>query len=399
MTSVTTTTAKAAETKENKNTDIVLAYTTLKHAIGNLRRHGKRLGHVVNPLHFDRHASSNDEHDIDSESFQVATNQLARLSRSEQVVVVGQIDKANVVLEGMTFSLNEVNPSAEPFVRYLKVSPFGDLHTGTTTVDKSVRDAREITSADAKCIIDASDDDSKELFETLFPVFGTGITLEFDKINVYREGGHFTSHVDTPSPGVVGSLVVVLEHSEFTGGELVIRHAGQETVFTGQSDNFVAFYASCEHEVRPVTSGTRVSLAFKIKAAPTVALEPRRRPAIDLFVDQLELAAREARAAKVGVFMTHDYSLGAASREELVGVDRELFAVIKSRFPETELTSVMAMTSYSRWEDCKPRFSNIVFRTSRDEIERLGELGVPRVESFYGDFKVNGIPFIRACGL
>lgn len=61
-----------------------------------------------------------------------------------------------------------------------------------------------------------------------------------------------------------GTLVVVLP-SAHRGGELVMRHAGREVVaeLSGEEFSelkFAAFYADCEHEVRPVTEGHRVCL-------------------------------------------------------------------------------------------------------------------------------------------
>jgi predicted 2-oxoglutarate/Fe(II)-dependent dioxygenase YbiX len=60
-----------------------------------------------------------------------------------------------------------------------------------------------------------------------------------------------------------GTLVVHLP-SDFKGGDLVVRHNGQEHTFgTRQLGpgaaglSYVAFYADCEHEVKPVTKGYR----------------------------------------------------------------------------------------------------------------------------------------------
>ncbi len=60
-----------------------------------------------------------------------------------------------------------------------------------------------------------------------------------------------------------GTLVVQLP-STCRGGSLVVRHNGQQRVFgpeqlggTDSSLSYVAFYADCEHEVKPVTQGYR----------------------------------------------------------------------------------------------------------------------------------------------
>lgn len=59
-----------------------------------------------------------------------------------------------------------------------------------------------------------------------------------------------------------GTLVVQLP-STFKGGTLLVTHNGQQQVFDTQqlgaadSMSYVAFYADCEHEVKPVTRGYR----------------------------------------------------------------------------------------------------------------------------------------------
>jgi len=67
-----------------------------------------------------------------------------------------------------------------------------------------------------------------------------------------------------------GTLVLTLP-SVHGGGELVIRHAGPEVkVETSKAEiseiSFAAFYADCEHEVRPITQGNRVCLIYNLIA-------------------------------------------------------------------------------------------------------------------------------------
>ena len=68
-----------------------------------------------------------------------------------------------------------------------------------------------------------------------------------------------------------GSLVVVLP-APHDGGELVLRHAGEEWTFDatellgGRTDAiaYVAFFSDVEHEVLPVHSGYRVTLTYNL---------------------------------------------------------------------------------------------------------------------------------------
>ena len=53
-----------------------------------------------------------------------------------------------------------------------------------------------------------------------------GVQAELYKLNIYNSGGFFKAHVDTPkSEQMFGSFVVCLP-TQFSGGELVLRHHG-----------------------------------------------------------------------------------------------------------------------------------------------------------------------------
>jgi hypothetical protein len=87
--------------------------------------------------------------------------------------------------------------------------------------------------------------------------------------------GKFKAHVDTPrSPAQFGSLVVCLPLS-FAGGALEVRHKGKTVTFDWGSTNtgsdgqspsicWAAFYSDCEHEIREVTEGHRLTLTYNL---------------------------------------------------------------------------------------------------------------------------------------
>ncbi len=144
-------------------------------------------------------------------------------------------------------------------------SPFGDLKSGATKLDDTVRMAREIVPSNGAVI-------------TLTPIgqrfinrfcrlasnalfMRDPIELTVSKINIYPVGGHFAKHQDTPRPGVLGSAVLELQ-SDRKGGDLVF-HRGGKTHVVGRGC-ISAFYADVIHEVTPVTEGTRVTISFHI---------------------------------------------------------------------------------------------------------------------------------------
>ncbi|KAH9919331.1 uncharacterized protein B0H18DRAFT_639608 [Fomitopsis serialis] len=127
---------------------------------------------------------------------------------------------------------------------------------------------------------------STELFE------GMGATrpirAELYKLNVYEEGSFFKSHVDTPrEENMFGSLVITFP-TKHEGGALTFRHEGGEwTVDSGRLISekvapcvvYTAFYSDVEHEVLPVTSGSRVTVTYNLYFVPQDA--PFDRPVGD----------------------------------------------------------------------------------------------------------------------
>ncbi|MEC5160055.1 MULTISPECIES: 2OG-Fe(II) oxygenase [unclassified Janthinobacterium] len=113
---------------------------------------------------------------------------------------------------------------------------------------------------------------------------GLGVTepvvAQLYKLLVYDTGSFFVPHRDTEkADGMFATLVVVLP-SVYTGGELSIRHRERavnlELARADPSDAaFVAFYADCLHEVRPVNSGTRLTLIYNlVRSGPAGAAAP-----------------------------------------------------------------------------------------------------------------------------
>ena len=114
---------------------------------------------------------------------------------------------------------------------------------------------------------------NSKVLESIRKEMGLGeakITAKAYKLLLYNRGGHFKAHRDTEkAPGMFGTLVVQLP-SVFTGGDLIVRHGGEETVVhmaqpgSATTCVFAAHYSDCEHELRTVTSGHRLALVYSL---------------------------------------------------------------------------------------------------------------------------------------
>lgn len=150
-------------------------------------------------------------------------------------------------------------------------APFGK--GSETVLDPTVRSAWEI-DADA---ITFRNDDWQAFIETLVEeiksglgIGGKSVAAHLYKLLIYEEGDFFVAHKDSEKEeGMFGTLIVGLPAAH-TGGELLVSFDGKIEVidFVPATRNYkipyVAFYADCEHEIKPITSGHRVCLVYNL---------------------------------------------------------------------------------------------------------------------------------------
>ena len=266
---------------------------------------------------------------------------LGAVTRPGAFYVCGREETAlpRLVIDGVgQISFPVPASQAKEIVAAATVAPYG---RGTeTVVDPSVRKVWQLIPDAVKI--------GGKAWETTFAAIlgkvcaGMGcntarVCAELYKLLVYDKGGFFLSHRDTEkTPGMFGTLVVSLP-SAHEGGDLVIRHAGAEQVVSLAGDEpsevaWAAFYADCEHEVKPVTKGFRVCLVYNLiqrgkkrgmLAAPDVS-GPAKQAA------KLIRAAFEGPAApvKLAWLLEHQYSPAELSFSTLKNADAARAAVL-----------------------------------------------------------------------
>ena len=152
----------------------------------------------------------------------------------------------------------------------------------------------------------------------------TEVSAEFYKLLIYETGGFFVAHRDSEKAGgMFGTLVVALP-SEHEGGMLFVRHAEREIQIDLRGSDteeiaYAAFYADCEHEVHPITSGYRVCLIYNLvqKASQEKAklTAPDYREAITTsanllkeWIERNPLMGEEAPPKKLVYLLEHHYT-------------------------------------------------------------------------------------------
>jgi hypothetical protein len=158
----------------------------------------------------------------------------------------------------------------QDIIKHAERAPYG--RGGETILDTSVRNTWQLTPVNVRIGGKSWGRSFQQILSTVANGLGgagTDISAELYKLLVYEEGGFFLPHRDTEKTnGMFGTLTIVLP-SVHCGGELVIRHAGREvTVDMSNAETseltFAAFYADCEHAIKPITQGSRVCLTYNL---------------------------------------------------------------------------------------------------------------------------------------
>lgn len=159
---------------------------------------------------------------------------------------------------------------AQALIAQSEQAPFGRREA--TIVDTEVRKNWQIGAADFELTNPQWQEAMQNAVDQIGKALGLAdCTIGFEKYKllIYEAGSFFSAHRDTEKiPNMFATLVVNLP-AEHTGGELIISHAGQSKSYSFADNNlfapsFVAFYADCYHEVKPVTSGYRLCLIYNL---------------------------------------------------------------------------------------------------------------------------------------
>jgi hypothetical protein len=173
---------------------------------------------------------------------------------------------------------------------------------------------------------------------------------------VYDAGSFFVSHRDTEkAPGMFATLVIVLP-SLYTGGELLVRHRGQEArlelnITEPSEVAFAAFYADCLHEVLPINSGCRLTLIYNLLRTDKtpVSEPPEYGEEQDELADCLLAWAEDPLAAdgpvKLIYPLEHAYTQAELSFAALKGTDANRAAIAVAAAEQAECDVYLALVS------------------------------------------------------
>lgn len=169
----------------------------------------------------------------------------------------------------LSFPINQIQ--AKALINVAQKAPFGIGHD--TIIDTQVRSAWEIDSNQLTFKGNLWEKSLHKLLDKIkldLGIENSAVSPHLYKMLIYESGDFFLAHRDSEKEkGMFGTMVITLP-SKYTGGELIVKFDGNE-----ESINFsdasaenklgvAAFYADCEHQIKPLTSGYRVCLVYNL---------------------------------------------------------------------------------------------------------------------------------------
>lgn len=200
---------------------------------------------------------------------------------------------------------------------------------------------------------------------------------ELYKLLVYEPGSFFAPHRDSEKiPGMFATLVVCLP-SRHEGGTLIVTHDGEtkRIDFGGAAAEFniqyAAFYADCQHEITPVTSGHRVCLVYNLaiarqKRQPSA---PANSPAVDTAAELLPKFFADDSRDKIVIPFKHQYTEAALDPRDLKGTDRACMDVLTRAAEQIGYQAFVALLTH--FQTGSPDYGTISYSRPRRRYRRF----------------------------
>lgn len=174
---------------------------------------------------------------------------------------------------------------------------------------------------------------------------------------LYEKGSFFLPHRDGEKLDRMVATLIILLPSSYTGGELLIRHEGREQAvdFSGNAGRFqihyAAFYADCEHEVKPLLSGFRLCLVYNLtlaKSKGSIAAPKAEEHISTISKIMRDWSDQSAAPDKMAVALTHQYTKDGLAWDALKGVDRSVALALAEAARRSQCHAYLALATL--WE-------------------------------------------------
>lgn len=298
-------------------------------------------------------------------------------SRTAAFVFPGlEVDKVGE----LSYPINELH--AKALINQAHKAPFGK--GSQTILDNKVRSAWEIDAGMLKFKGNQWPTFLDRVLTAIKPDLGIEndeVAAHLYKMLIYEKGDFFLPHKDSEKEkGMFGTLVIGLP-AKHSGGELLVRFDGKEKIIsfdTSCSDNYeipyTAFYADCDHEIRPLTSGYRVCLVYnlvQLKPGRKIQLEPLEKHVAKLSEILKEDEINTSLVPKI-ILLGHQYTPENFSKESLKLHDRTKAEILLRAAAQAGYYAKMCLvTSYVTGS---PAYGGYEMYEEADEDEEMEEV-------------------------
>jgi predicted 2-oxoglutarate/Fe(II)-dependent dioxygenase YbiX len=191
------------------------------------------------------------------------------------------------------------------------------------------------------------------------------------KLLMYETGSFFVSHRDTEKMTNMFATLIITLPSQHEGGELIIRHAGEEACFASggslsdQEICYAAFYADCEHEVKPLTSGYRLCLVYNLALADVKQqpMAPEYAQQTDQIAKQLSKWAQQDDADTIAILLDHHYSQAHLSLKHLKNLDGIKAKILMEAAKRADCQAYLALVTL--WESGEADYNDDYYYRKR----------------------------------
>jgi hypothetical protein len=203
------------------------------------------------------------------------------------------------------------------------------------------------------------------------------------KLLVYEKGSFFLPHRDGEKLDRMVATVVIGLPSVHQGGELIVSHDGSQHkfVFTGAASghelSYAAFYADCQHEVRPVRSGHRLCLIYNVTLAKSRGKKgvdaPSSGPAVAKIGGILDTWRKRPDRQKLAMTLDHQYTQNGLTLDALKGVDRARAEVLFAAAEQADCVAHLALVTL--WQTGSAEYTGPEYSRRRRWYDDYGDYG------------------------
>ena len=324
----------------------------LKNLIDGARHHLPKIGRCVSlELDFRRRVRNKAEEEryingrkwhlkpIRDKKFESLQDQLAEIYRAQGFKMASSgFEEAGISVLGKKFAWMEdiFVEDVEKWYAAGTLSGFGNVLKQETEHNAEVRSSHELDSSQFSVSQHLLDDIALIWGEDFVP---RSVTVRPYKLVIYGPGDHFKLHKDTPEAHLCGTFLITLFQECHPHDAFEIHQNGDSSGWSSHHGNgWCGFYPDIVHSVRPLRSGFRAILSFKVfaketEAAQELTTDQALKLNIQKFANQIQNLNHP-----LGILLNHHYGYESKS---LYGCDKLLLDALKEKGLQVETKPVL----------------------------------------------------------